>query len=109
MTVKIQEKEYGVTFNMAVQIRYEELSGQPFDINNMETQKATMQLCFASLQEANENLPFDFNGLMKILNVTEIENLKDAVIKTTAEWFKIPAVVSEETEETPDDEDPKNA
>jgi hypothetical protein len=38
---------------MAVQIRYEDMSGKAFDLETMTTQKATMQLCYAVLETFN--------------------------------------------------------
>ena len=94
--VTINGGEFDVTFNMAVEIEYEDMSGQPFDVASMNTQKATMQLCYASLKEANDKLPFSFDELKNTINIEEWIALKDAVIGAMTEWFHIPAVMQED-------------
>ena len=105
MKVLLFGKEYAVCFNMAVQIEFEEMSGQPFSADTLNTQKATMQLCYASLKESNDNLPFSFKDMLRDLSVTETGELKNAVIAAMNEWFEIPKVMQQEeqpaTEESP--------
>ena len=96
--VTINGHELSVVFNMAVEIEYEDISGQPFDIPSMTTQKATMQLCYASLKVANGKLPFTFDELKKSISVEEWLALKDTVIAIMTEWFHIPAVMKEENQ-----------
>ena len=101
---------------MAVQIEYEELSGKPFDLDTLNTQKATLQLCYASLKVANNKLPFSFDQLIGKepydldlgLSVGETAELKNAVIDEMYEWFAIPKVMQED-EKPQSDADPKNA
>ena len=108
MKVTLFGKEFFVTFNMAVQIIYEELSEKPFDLSTLDTQKATMQLCYASLKEANDKLPFSFDEMLKDLSVSETGELKNAVIASMNEWFEIPKVTRKE--DLPQQEsDEKNA
>lgn len=108
MKVTISGNEYAVTFNMAVQIAYEDESGQPFDLSTLDTQKATMQLCYASLKEANYKLPFTFADLVKTLTVSETTELKNAVITAMTEWFKLPEVMKKDEPVVEDGEDQKN-
>jgi len=116
MKVTLFGHEYEVTFNMAVQIEYEELSGKPFDLDTLNTQKATLQLCYASLKVANNKLPFSFDQLIGKepydldlgLSVGETAELKNAVIDEMYEWFAIPKVMQED-EKPQSDADPKNA
>jgi hypothetical protein len=122
MKVTLFGHEYEVIFNMAVQIEFEEMSGQQFDLGGenrpgtLGTQKATMQLCYASLKVANNKLPFSFDQLIGKepfdlelgLSVGETADLKNAVIDEMFEWFAIPKVMLEEEKPQADDE-PKNA
>lgn len=105
--VTINGHELSVLFNMAVEIEYEDISGQPFDIASMTTQKSTMQLCWAALKEANGKLPFTFDELKKTISAEEWIALKDTVITTMTEWFHIPAVMKEESQD--DGEGEKNS
>lgn len=92
-----------VAFNMAVEIEYEEMSGQPFDIENMSTQKATMQLCYASLKESNDKMPFKFDELKAKVTMEEWVALKNAVIEAMTEWFHIPVVMQEDEHQKGED------
>ena len=93
---------------MAVQIRYEEMSEKPFDLSTLDTQKATMQLCYASLKEANDKLPFTFGEMLKDLSVSETGELKNAVIASMNEWFEIPKVTQKD-DQPQQEQDEKNA
>ena len=102
--------ELNISFNMAVEIEYEELSGKPFDLQQMDTQKATMQLCFASLKVANDKVPFTFDKLNRDATFSETTALKAAVIEAMNEWLGIPAVMAaEEAQAQPAGEEEKNA
>lgn len=107
MKVSIFGNDYAVIFNMAVQIAFEDESGMPFDLDNMKTQKSTLQLCYASLKEANEKLPFTFDELIKKMSAKEAGDLKNAVISAMTDWFAMPAVMAGEVPANPDE--PKNA
>ena len=108
MKVKLLGKDYGVAFNMAVQIDFEDTSGKPFDLESLNTQKATMQLCYASLKQANGKLPFTFDELLSQISSTETSELKNAVMGTMKEWFGLPAVMQSDDEQ-PEEDDLKNA
>lgn len=108
MKVTLFGKEYFVIFNMSVQIRYEEMSEKPFDLSTLDTQKATMQLCYASLKEANDKLPFTFDEMLKDLSVSETGELKNAVIASMNEWFEIPKVMQKD-DQSQQESDGKNA
>ena len=109
MKIKLFGKDYTIGFNMAVQIRFEELSGKPFDLTTMETQTATMQLCYASLKESNDNLPITFDDMLKRLTMAETADLKNAVIEAMNEWFGIPKVMQEGEQPQEQEDDEKNA
>lgn len=98
-----------VTFNMAVEIEYEEMSGKPFDLEKMNTQKATMQLCYASLKIANNKVPFTFEQMNGKLSLNETADLKNAVIEAMNEWLGIPAVMADNEQEQPAGDSEKNA
>ena len=115
MKIKLFGKDYTIGFNMAVQIRFEELSGKPFDLGDkkrpgtLTTQTATMQLCYASLKESNDNLPFTFDEMLKRLTMSETADLKNAVIEAMNEWFGIPKVMQEDEQTQEKEDEEKNA
>ena len=107
--VTILGHELNVSFNMAAEIEYEELSGKPFDLQHMNTQKATMQLCYAVLKVANDKVPFTFDELNRKATFSETAELKAEVIEAMNEWLGIPAVMAEKEQAQTADEEEKNA
>ena len=106
--ITILGKKLEICFNMAAEIEYEELSGKPFDLEKMNTQKATMQLCYAVLKVANDKVPFTFDELNRKAKFNETAELKAAVIEAMNEWLGIPAVMAEKEQPQPAGEE-KNA
>ena len=106
--ITILGHDLNICFNMAAEIEYEEQSGKPFDLEKMNTQKATMQLCYAVLKVANDKVPFTFDQLNRQAKFSETAELKAAVIESMNEWLGIPAVMAEEAQAQPDGEE-KNA
>jgi hypothetical protein len=107
--INILGHELNVTFNMAVEIEYEEMSGKPFDLESMNTQKATMQLCYAALKVANNKVPFTFEELNRKATFGETAELKTSVIEAMNEWLVIPTVMADTGQEQPAGEEEKNA
>lgn len=107
-TVTILGHVLNIIFNMAVEIEYEELSGKPFDLRQMDTQKATMLLCFAALKVANDNVPFTIDEMNRKATFSETKALKAAVIEAMNDWLGIPAVMAEDAQTQPAAEEEKN-
>lgn len=107
--INILGHELNVSFNMAVEIEYEEMSGKPFDLESMNTQKATMQLCYASLKIANNKVPFTLEQMNSKLSFSETAELKNKVIEAMNEWLAIPAVMADNGQEQPARDSEKNA
>lgn len=107
--VTILGHDLNVSFSMAAEIEYEEQSGKPFDLQQMDTQKATMQLCYAALKVSNNNVPFTIDEMNLKATFSETNELKSAVIEAMNEWLDIPAVMAEEEQAQTADEVEKNA
>ena len=107
--ITILGHDLNVSFNMATEIEYEELSGKPFDLQEMNTQKATMQQCYAVLKVSNDKVPFTFEELNRKAKYSETVELKAAVIEAMNEWLGIPAVMAQEAQPQPAGEEEKNA
>jgi len=106
--ITILGHDLNICFNMAAEIEYEEQSGKPFDLEKMNTQKATMQLCYAVLKVSNDKVPFTFEDLNRKAKFSETEELKVAVIEAMKDWLCIPSVMSEEAQAQPAGEEEKN-
>lgn len=107
--ITILGHDLNVSFNMAAEIEYEELSGKPFDLEKMNTQKATMQLCYAAMKVSNDKVPFTIGEMNRKATLSETAELKSAVIDAMNEWLGIPAVMAEEAQAQPAAEEEKNA
>ena len=99
--VTILGHDLNVNFNMAAEIEYEEQSGKPFDLEKMNTQKATMQLCYAVLKVSNDKVPFTFEELNRKAKFRETTELKAAVIEAMNDWLGIPSVMAEKEQAQP--------
>ena len=112
MKVKISNEEIDIQFNMAVEIAYEEVAGEPFNIESLSKMKNTMALCMAAIVASNPDTSITMEYLLKNASVKEIGELKNAVTETMMEWLQIPKVIAdaEAKEEQPDvnEEQPKN-
>ena len=112
MKVKISNEEIDIQFNMAVEIAYEEVAGEPFNIESLSKMKNTIALCMAAIISANPDTSITMEYLLKNASVKEIGELKNAVTETMMEWLQIPKVIAdaEAKEEQPDvnEEQPKN-
>ena len=106
--ITILGHDLNVSFNMAAEIEYEELSGKPFDLEKMNTQKATMQLCYAAIKVSNDKVPFTIGEMNRKATFSETAELKSAVIDAMNEWLGIPAVMAEEAQAQPAGEEEKN-
>lgn len=106
--INILGNKLEICFSMAAEIEYEELSGKPFDLEKMNTQKATMQLCYAALKVSNDKVPFTFEELNRKAKFSETEELKSAVIKAMIDWLGIPAVMAEKGQAQTAGEEEKN-
>ena len=112
MKVNISNEEIDIQFNMAVEIAYEEVAGEPFNFESLSKMKNTMALCMAAIIAANPDTDITMEYLLKNASVKEIGELKNAVTETMMEWLQIPKVIAdaEAKEEQPDvnEEQPKN-
>jgi hypothetical protein len=106
--ITILGHDLNVSFNMAAEIEYEEQSGKPFDLQEMNTQKATMQLCYAVLKVSNNNVPFTIDEMNRKATFSETNELKSAIIEAVNEWLGIPAVMAEKEQAQTSDEAEKN-
>lgn len=112
MKVKILNEEIDIQFNMAVELLYEDITKESFNIESLGKIKNTLALDMAAIAVSNPDSKIEMNDLLYKANGKEIGDLNNAVIATMTEWLQIPNVVAdaEAKEEQPDvnDEQPKN-
>ena len=102
-----------IAFNMAVELNYEEISGEAFTIDALAKMKNSIALYMAAILAANPDTTITVDRLLKEAKGPEIAALSTAVITAMTEWMQIPSVITDkeqpDTEEEPKDDDaPKN-
>ena len=112
MKVTILGEELDIRFNMAVEIAYEEITGEGFTIESLGKMKNMLALGMAAIISAKEDTAITIERLMKEANGKEIGTLNNAVVTAMTEWLQIPKVVAdaEAREEQTDvnEKQPKN-
>lgn len=112
MTINILNEEIDIRFNMAVELAYEEITNEPFNIESLNKMKNTLALDMAAIIVAKEDTQITIERLMKEANGKEIGQLNNAVITEMMAWLQIPAVVAKEDAKEPqpdvNEEQPKN-
>lgn len=94
-------EELTIDFNLAVEISFEEISGVPFDFDNLKTVKNTVALYYAAILTNNPGTKITLDGIVKKATATEIGMLREAVFGSLNEWCK-PVGKQEEVEDDGD-------
>lgn len=101
MTIKILEKERPVVFNMAVQIKFEELSGLPFEYKNLGTMGSMTKLIYAAMLIAG-NVGFTYDEMLSKISSDEFKAASESMVEIMTAWYGIPAVINNEDSEDGD-------
>lgn len=81
--------ELDVKFNMGVQIAYEEIIGEPFDLNEVgKTTKNRAALYSAALVASNPDAPIDMATEIMKADFEELAAIDKAVAEAMEEFFK---------------------
>ena len=111
--ITILGEEVAISFNMAVEIAYEDISGDAFDVDSLKSQKNSIALYMAAIIANNPDTEITVDRLLKEAKAREITALSQAVIQSMLEWLEIPTVMKKTEDEEPKpeettDEAPKN-
>lgn len=107
-TITILGEQVDIRFNMGVEIAYEEITGDPFNIESLNRQKNSVALYMAAIITANPDTKITIKRLMKEASGAEIGQLATAVIESMTQWMHIPDVLPKEDhpeKKDADDED----
>ena len=110
--VTVLGEELDIRFNMAVEIAYEEIANEPFNVQSLERQKNIVALCMATIIANNPETKITAERFIREVASDEYNTLVSAVIEAMTEWMKIPSVIPQEKpseEETEAAEKEKNA
>lgn len=107
-TITLLGEQVDIRFNMAVEIAYEEITGEPFNIETLNKQKNSLALYMAAIITANPDTKITIERLMTEASGAEIGQLATAVIESMTQWMHIPDVLPKEEQpekKDADDED----
>lgn len=99
MIVKILGEEIAIKFNMAVEIGYEEITGEVFDVSQLNKQKNSAALYMSVILESKPDTSITMERLVSEATGKEIAQLSQAVVTAMTEWMELPAVTVEEKKE----------
>ena len=112
MKINILREEIDIRFNMAVELAYEEITGQAFSLEAMQKTTNILALGMAAIIIANPSTEISFDRLLSEAKGNEIADLNKAVLDSMTEWLSIPDVIAKEEAKEPqpdvNDEQPKN-
>lgn len=104
-TIHILGEDVKITFDMSVEIAYEEISGTPFNIEDLKTQKASLSLYMAAIIANNPQTEITVERLMKEATGHEIGLLGQTIIAAMTAWMAIPTAVIKEEQTKPKSEE----
>lgn len=93
-TIELFGETLPIVFNMAVEIAYEEISGEPFDLDTLQKQRNVLALYMAAITVAKEDTSITIDNLLYEAKAEDIIKLKEAVWSALADWAYIPATAS---------------
>lgn len=96
MTIKILNEEINIRFCMAVEIEFEEISGEAFSMEALKKIRNTVALGMAAIKVSNPDTKITMDLLEREATGQEIASLNNAVIESMTEWLAIPKVVANE-------------
>lgn len=102
--ITILGEEITIKFNMAVEITYEEIVGEPFTIEALKSQKNSAALYMSAILESKPDTKITRERLIHEVDGPTISTLSQAIINAMSEWMKLPAVIQEEPVEQPTEE-----
>lgn len=112
MKINILKEEIDIRFNMAVELAYEEITDEEFNVESLKKMKNTLALGMAAIIVANKNTEITIDRLLKEATGPEIAALNQAVLESMTEWLSIPEVIAKEDAKEPqpdvNEEQPKN-
>lgn len=94
--VKILGEEFNISFNMAVEIAYEEETGEPFSTDSLNTQKNSTALYWSAIKVNNPQTTLTRERLINEAQGYEFNELATAVIEAMTEWMTIPSIIKDE-------------
>lgn len=108
--VRILGEELNICFNFAVELKFEELTNDSFDIRKLNGNKKLSSLYWAAITVNNENVNFSFDEFTKNAKKEEIDSLDEAIAVEFKKWMNIPDTLGADITDKPSEkgEEEKN-
>lgn len=97
--INILGEDIVVRFNMAVQLAYEEITDNPFNVQDMTRKKAQTALFIATILTNNPETKITMDRIMTEATGEDITKLDTALGEAIAEWYHLPRQVEKLIEE----------
>ena len=103
--VTILGETLDIQFNMAVEINYEEISGEAFTIEALAKMRNSVALYMAAILASNPDTAITVERLLREAKGPEIAALSTAVITAMSDWMQIPSIIKPEAVSEPEQPD----
>ena len=103
--ISILGHEVVITFNMAVEISFEEIAGKPFSEFDLKASKDVLALAYAGIIANNPDVEITANDLMFKASGAELAAVINTITESFIEWNKIPQTLNDEEDENKDKEE----
>ena len=101
--ISILGHEVVITFNMAVQISFEEITGKPFSDINTDSSKDNFALAYAAIIANNPDTKITADNLMRDISGAELKDLLQAISDAAVEWNEMPATLADDEDKKKDE------
>ena len=104
MTIELFGETLDIAFNLAVQVTYEQITGEDFDLEATKKISNAVALYYAAILANNPDTKITMNDLMRKATANDVTTIANAVSVSVNEWC---TGAKPSTDEAPEDE--KNA
>ena len=102
-TITILGHEVVISFNMAVEISFEEIAGKPFGEFDLKASKDVLALAYAGIIANNPDVEITANDLMYKASGAELAAVINTITESFMEWNNIPQTLKDEEDEKKDE------
>ena len=94
--IKFLGKELNIAFNVAVQIEYENITGEPFNVAKLAYMKNSVALYEAAIKVSNPDAGITSKDIKENASSEDMKVISTAVVDELAAWIKVPDFIKEE-------------
>lgn len=104
--IKFIGKDIDIAFNVAVQIEYENITSEPFDISKLAYMKNSIALYEAAIKVNNRDAGITSADIASKASAEDMKAISSAVVEEMAAWINVPDFIKEKQK---DEEGEKNS